>query len=292
MLTEQQKGCMQRVIQENQHDVFVISPDMMDEIVAIQAQRGNSQAQTIWEQIRGTVEFGANYFALTGDITKLAQLGYALGGLGQAYVKSYNGKSYIILKGQAGLRRILTGTRYLVNNTKVMALGLGKHAAQAAARSGGILTLYLVGAYRVTDFFLRDEATLTQLIGHLAVDVVKVAITVGAAYLASAAVAAAVGIAVGPIAAVVLVGIVLTPALNSLDEYFGISEKVVQGLEELSLQSQSYLQQIRRNVREKATQTASRAAKPVLDYIVDSVRRTAIDAAKHRLERFINPRFY
>jgi hypothetical protein len=291
MLTDQQKRCMQQVIQENQHEVCVISPEMMEEIVNSQAARGNVEAKTLWEQIKGSIEFGANYLALGGDMTKLAQLGYALGGLGQAYVKSYNGKSYIILKGHAGLRRILTGTRYLANNTQVMALGLGKHAAQAAVRSGGILTVVLVGAYRIADFFLRDEATLTQLIGYLAVDVVKVAITAGVAW-GAIAVAAAIGIAVGPIAAVVLVGLALTPALNYLDEHFGISDKVVRGLEELSERSQNYAQQLRRDIQNRATQAASRAAKPVLDYIVDSARRIIIDAAKHQLDRFLSPRLY
>ncbi|KUM53287.1 hypothetical protein [Rheinheimera sp. EpRS3] len=291
MLTDQQKRGMQRVIQENQHEVCVISVEMMDEIVNSQAARGNTQAKSLWDQIRGTLEFGANYLALGGDMSKLAQLGYALGGLGQAYVKSYNGKSYIILKGHAGLRRVLTGTRYLANNTQVMALGLGKHAAQASVRAGGILTLYLVGAYRVADFFLRDEATLTQLIGNLAVDVVKVAITAGVAW-GAIAVGAAIGIAVGPIAAVVLVGLILTPALNSLDKQFGISDKVVKGLEELSDRTKNYAQQVRRNLQNKATQTAAKAAKPVLDYIVDSARRIVIDAAKHQLDRFLSPRLF
>jgi hypothetical protein len=291
MLTDQQKRGMQRVIQENQHEVCVISVEMMDEIVNSQAARGNTQAKSLWDQIRGKLEFGANYLALGGDMSKLAQLGYALGGLGQAYVKSYNGKSYIILKGHAGLRRVLTGTRYLANNTQVMALGLGKHAAQAAVRSGGILTLYLVGAYRVADFFLRDEATLTQLIGNLAVDVVKVAITAGVAWGAIAG-AATLGIAVGPIVAVVLVGVLLTPTLNHLDKQYGISEKVVQGLEELSGRSNRYAQQIRQNVQNKATQAATKVTKPALDYIVDSAKRIVIDMTKHRLERFLNPRFF
>lgn len=241
MLTDQQKRCMQRTIQDNQHEVCVISPVMMDEIVNSQAARGNTQVKTLWEQIKGSVEFGANYLALGGDMTKLAQLGYALGGVGQAYVKSYNGKSYIILKGHAGLRRILTGTRYLANNTLVIALGLGKHAAQAAVRSGGILTVILVGAYRIADFFLSDEATLTQLIGNLAVDVVKVAITAGVAWGAIAG-AATLGIAVGPIVAVVLVGVLLTPTLNYLDKQYGISDKVVRGLEEISERSMNYAQ--------------------------------------------------
>lgn len=291
MLTDQQKRNMQHVIQSNQHEVCVISPEMMDEVVKQQAAKGNPQAKSLWEQVRGTLEFGANYLALGGDMTKLAQLGYALGGLGQAYVKSYNGKSYIVLKGHAGLRRILTGTRYLANNTQVMALGLGKHAAQAAVRSGGILTVCLVGAFRVADYFLRDEATLTQLVGNLAVDIVKVAITAGVAWGIVAG-AAMLSIAIGPIVAVVVVGALLTPALNSIDSKFGISKSVVKGLDELSEKTQNYAQKLRQDIQDRASRTTAKAAKPVLDYIVDSARRIIIDTAKHQLDRFLNPRFY
>ncbi|MCD1597444.1 hypothetical protein [Rheinheimera aquimaris] len=291
MLTEQQKRNMQHTIQLNQHEVFVISVEMMDDVVAQQSARGNTQAKSLWEQIKGFVEFGANYLALGGDMTKLAQLGYALGGLGQAYVKSYNGKSYIVLKGHAGLRRVLTGTRYLTNNTQVMALGLGKHAAQAAVRSGGILTVCLVGAYRVADYFLRDEATLTQLVGNLAVDIVKVAITAGVAW-GMVAGAAMLSIAVGPIVAVVLVGALLTPALNAIDSQYGISQSVVKGLDELSIKSQRYAEQARQQIQNKTIQAAGKIDKPVLDYVVDSAKRILIDMTKHQLDRFLNPRFY
>ena len=89
-----------------------------------------------------------------------------------------------------------------------------------------------------------------------------------------------------------LVGLALTPALNYLDEHFGISDKVVRGLEELSERSQNYAQQLRRDIQNSASQAASRAAKPVLDYIVDSARRIIIDAAKHQLDRFLSPRLY
>ena len=59
-------------------------------------------------------------------------------------------------------------------------MGLGKTGAIAAAKQGGILTVVLLSAYRVVDYFLTDQATLSRLVGTLATDIVKVGIATGA----------------------------------------------------------------------------------------------------------------
>ncbi|MEW5682211.1 MAG: hypothetical protein AB1780_07505 [Pseudomonadota bacterium] len=71
-----------------------------------------------------------------------------------------------------------------------------------------------------------------------------------------------------------------------------LSDKVVQGLEELSNRTQSYAQQLKQDMQNRAARTAAKAAKPVLDYIVDSARRIIIDTAKHQLDRFLSPRLF
>lgn len=111
----------------------------------------------------------------------MAKLVGDLGGFGaKAYIKTYGGKAHIILKGQPGLRSILTGTKYGIKNPKVVSMGLGKTGAIAAAKQGGILTVVLLSAYRVVDYFLTDQATLSRLVGTLATDIVKVGIATGA----------------------------------------------------------------------------------------------------------------
>lgn len=66
-------------------------------------------------------------------------------------------------------------------------MGLGKAGAIHAAKSGGILSVVLLSAYRAVDYFLMDQATLSQLIGSLATDVVKVGIAAGASIAAASA---------------------------------------------------------------------------------------------------------
>ena len=217
MLTVYEKNELKQMIQANKNEVYLISMEEMDAIIRSNPNGGKPAVQKAWQEIKGKAEMGANYYSSAGDAFTLAKLVGDLGGFGaKAYMKSYAGKPHIIIKGNPGLRRILTGTKYGINNPKVVAIGLGKAAGISASKSGGIITVVLLSAYRVVDYFLTDQMTLNQLIGSLAVDLVKVGITVGC----SIAMVTAFGgftIAIGPIAAVVLVGFSTTFVLNMLD---------------------------------------------------------------------------
>lgn len=209
----------------------------------------------------------------------------------KAYVKTYNGKPHIILKGHPGLRKVLTGTKYGIKNPKVITMGLGKASAIHAAKSGGILSVVLLSVYRVADYFLTDEATLSQLIGSLAADIVKVGITAGASIAAaSAIVGLGVTIAVGPIIAVVAVGVVMNMALGEIDEYYGITDRVIAGIDNFNEGFQAHIQTTKNNLIDKANE----AAASVIDYVVDSARVIVIDTAKHQLRKLLSsrPRFF
>lgn len=131
-----------------------------------------------------------------------------MGGVGtRAYIKSYGGKPHIILKRHAGLRTILTGTKYGIQNPNVVTMGLGRAGAVSSAKIGGIVSVVLLSAYRVADYFLTDQTTLSQLVGTFATDVVKVGIATGASIIAATAIAGLTTVAIGPILAVVVVGV-------------------------------------------------------------------------------------
>jgi hypothetical protein len=87
--------------------------------------------------------------------------------------------------------------------------------------------------YRVADYVLSDEATLTQLIGSLAVDVVKIAIVTQAS-IGAAALGAATGFVLGPIAAVVAIGIIGTATLDVLDKRLHITDHFIAWLDEIT----------------------------------------------------------
>ena len=155
MLTEKEK--LQQKIQSNTHEVYVVSFEEMDAIIKSSPKGKKASVQAAWLEIKGKAGIGANYYYHTKDAVTTTKLIRDLGGVGaRAYIKSYGGKPHIILKGHAGLRTVLTGTKYGIKNPKVISMGLGKSGAVAAAKQGGILTVIVLSAYRVVDHFLTD----------------------------------------------------------------------------------------------------------------------------------------
>ncbi len=287
MLSEKEKKELKQQIKSNQHEVFVVSIEEMDDIVRSSPKGNVPHIKNAWQKLKGKAEVGASYYASADDLRTLSKLVGDLGGFAsQAYVKTYGGKPHIILKGHPGLRSVLTGTKYGIKNPKVITMGLGKAGAIHAAKSGGILSVVLLSAYRVTDYFLTDQATLSQLIGSLATDVVKVGIATGASIAAAAVVSVAFTAAIGPIVAVIIVGVGASMLLSAVDDRYGITDKVIAGLDEVGDDINSYIKRTKENVERSAADAASE----VLDYVVESATRLAINIAKHTLEGFLSPR--
>jgi hypothetical protein len=292
MLTDQEKKALKLQIQSNQHEVFVISIEEMDAIIKSSPKGKMPSVQQGWQQIKGKVEFGVSYYASADDFITLSKLVGDLGGFTtQAYIKNYGGKPHIILKGYPGLRKILTGTKYGIKHPKVITMGLGRAGAINAARSGGILSVVLMSGYRVADYFLTDQATLSQLIGSLATDVVKIGIATGASIAAAyGVVALGITVAIGPILAVVIVGIASSYELGKIDTRYGITDRVIQALDELDENANAYIARSRQNIRNTVNETAE----SIIDYAIDSVRQIIINAAQHQLDKFLStrPRVY
>ncbi|NOQ78392.1 MAG: hypothetical protein GQ546_03220 [Gammaproteobacteria bacterium] len=290
MLSEQEKKELKQKIQSNKHEVYVVSFEEMDAIIKSSPKGKLPHIQNAWQKLKGKAEVGASYYASADDLRTLSKLVGDLGGFAtKAYVKTYGGKPHIILKGYPGLRRVLTGTKYGIKNPKVITMGLGKAGAIHAAKSGGILSILLLSGYRIADYFLTDEATLTQLIGSLATDVVKVGIATGAS-IAAAVAMGGFSIAVGPIFAVIVVGVIVSWALGATDEQLGITDRVIDGLDELDAGIQAYILSQKKNV----VGVASEAIDSVIDYAIESARRTVINTAQDYLRKYLprTPRVY
>ncbi len=290
MLSNQEKKELKKQIKSNQHEVFVVSIEEMDSIVRSSPKRNLPHIKNAWQKLKGKAETGASYYASADDLRTLSKLVGDLGGFAaKAYVKTYGGKPHIILKGHPGLRRVLTGTKYGIKNPKVITMGLGKAGAIHAAKSGGILSIVLLSTYRVVDYFLTDSATLSQLIGSLATDVVKVGITTGASIVAAVAIGGF-SIAVGPIFAVVVIGFGVSWALGVADEKLGITDRLIDGLDELGADIQSNIA----SKKKEAAGIAREAVDSVIDYAIDSARRIVINTAQGYLRKYFPrvPRVY
>jgi len=287
-----------REIRSNDNTVIILTPR---EIRALWIQemknRGrlsNKEADSLWEEWKFLPEFLAENAGNIDTGKSIAKLLKDLGSWGaQAYVKQYGGKSYIILKGYSGLRTILNASRYGIKNPKVLQMGLGKLGAIKSAKGGGILTVVAVAAIRIIDFFLNDKATLYQLIGTLATDVVKIAAATGASMLAAtwvAGAAATATFALGPLVAVLFVGFFTAAALDWLDNKYHITEMVIEGLKQVSEFTSEQLRRLqssvidlgkkaKSNVINKVNQASSAAIETAADYVADQVERYIVKRA-------------
>ncbi len=286
MLTQKERRELRYQIKNNQHQLYVISFDEMDAII-----RSSIKYETIketWKPVREKAMVGANYGAAGADSIILAKLIGDLGGVAtKVVIKSYNGKPHIIIKGRPGLRKVLTGTKYGITHPKVISMGLGRAAVKGMIKKGGVLTVVLLTGFRIVDHVLTDQSTLSRLIGTIATDVVKVGFAVGAS-LVGAAVGAFSALAIGPLAVAIIVGVITTIVLDKIDNHYGLTEKVIKGIEELS-DSPRQIEQVIKLKKQQLNRATSRAADTVFDYIIDQGQRVLINFARHSLNKLLNP---
>lgn len=286
MLPEYKKKELRQEIQENAHEVYVVSFEEMDAIVKSSPKGSVQSVKDSWKKVKDKVGVGASYYASADDAVTMAKLVGDLGGVGaRAYIKNYAGKPHIILKGYPGLRKILTGTKYGVKNPKVVSMGLGKAGAITGAKQGGILTVVLLTAYRVIDYFLTDQSTLSKLVGTLATDVVKVGIATAASIGAATLAAGMTTIAIGPIVAVILVGVGVSILLEWTDNKLGITNHIIAGLDEVGLNVEQYLIQKRKQV----VNAGRNAANQIIEQAIESAQVVAISWVKNTLNEYLSP---
>lgn len=241
---------LETAFKNNQYDIFVQDERELVELwIAEQKSKGGNQQQiaTKFHQLIGMpldeylMQFGKNYGATVvaagSDAKVLSVLAVEMKRsgsiLGQYYFQTQNGKKYIVFKGRAGLRQILTGTRYLANNSKVMQLGIGGQAMRASAKGGVLISVIFSATLNTVDWIFKDEFRWTNWIASISTDIVKAAIASAAGYAAGMVVSAGLvaitgaSIAIFPLAAAILVGIGIGFALNWLDNKYGVTQAII-----------------------------------------------------------------
>ncbi len=292
MLTDNEKSQARLLINSNHHEVYILSLDEMDFLITNQV-KGNNLKES-WGKLKNKVELSANYFAAGQDVILLGKLMGDLGHAGtKTYIKYYGGKPHFILKGHPGLRNILTGTKYGVQNAKVIQMGMGKYGAVQAAKGGGVLTIVLVSIYRVVDYFLTDSATLSQLIGTLATDVVKIGLATGASIVAASAtatIAASTGvlIAFGPLAVAIVVGVGAAMLLEVIDDKYKITDKIISALDEINEKGiAGIVDEQKQLIKNKGKELADSAVESIIDYAVGRAE-DVLSHVVNRMFRFVS----
>ncbi len=173
---------------------------------------------------------------------------------GRYYIKTVNGIEYIIFKGSPAARQMITGTRYLAENPKVLSMAIGRSGIIDSGVKGCKLSLGLVGAADAVEFFLRDDETLSQFGVKLFSDLTK---TMIASVIATAvgALAATLGAPIiVPLAITIAVGVVATKGLDYLDEKLELTKKLQEWVDHSTNQISRLLDQARQQLNESGRQ--------------------------------------
>lgn len=141
-----------------------------------------------------------------------------------------NGTELIKLTGYAGIRKVLNAPVYALKNPKIVSLGIGKFGVKSTIVEGTIITFYFALAYRTIDYIMNDNTSLAEFIGSLATDVVKIGIVSTISWGAGALLTIT-PFVIGPLVAVVIVGLGVSIALNVLDDHFKVTNKLVELIE-------------------------------------------------------------
>jgi hypothetical protein len=273
-------------VTEPNQQIFVLDRDnvmrlwLTDQVAARKLTQ--AEADVLWRRYSSETRFVANYFAVADDMALITKLIRDLRTpLGRVYFKQYGGKTHIVLKSSPGLRQILTGTRYGVQNPKVIGMGLGRAGVIKSAKGGTIITVFLLTAWNIADYVMRDEATLGQLLGAVAMDITKAAVggAVGAA-AGALVVGTVVGtFALGPLVVAVAVGIGVGLALDWLDNRFQLTVKLQRLLDDALTRFQAEVERQRQGLLDRGAQ----AVGALVDGLIDLAVTTAANEVRRRI---------
>jgi len=236
---------------------------------------GDTDAKQFWESWRAAPDFAAKYAATADGIALAGRLVKDLGNFGSVVrFQTYGGHLHVIFKGYPGLRRVLTGTKYLATNPKVIQMGVGRSGAFSAIRGGAVLTVVLVTAFRVFDYLMMDDQTLSFLLGTLATDFIKIGTSAAAAVAAVGLITSATAtvIAVGPLVVAIIVGVGVGFVLDVIDERFGLTRAFVAELERTGRRITRHFQEVQDQVAQVAGDAAEAITMALLDEVEKCVR--------------------
>ena len=205
-----------------------------------------------WQSTKGTVKTGSSYVAPTLDAITAAKLLKEFGiKADKVTVKQYAGKKYIIFKGYPGQREIFKGTRYLATNPKVVRMAVGPKGITSSVKSGFVLSVVLSVGIEIFDYFIRDDATLSELLGTITTDLIKIGLSSIAAAAAGLAVgsAAVLGtVASAPLLAAIAVGVVTGLVLEQIDRKLGATNALIRAYESIGVKLREIEYEFNRNI--------------------------------------------
>lgn len=142
-----------------------------------------------------------------------------------------NGNRFIHISGYAGLRRIVTGTRYGAAHPVMLNMGIGQQGLEAGVARGIRFCLVFSAIYRGLEWFFKDEYVFADFLGNITVDMAKTALVAAASWgIGTALVGTALlgGSIIAAAGIVLVVGFFVAVGLEYLDSKYQISAKVIE----------------------------------------------------------------
>ncbi len=309
----------------NRVEVLVLTPEQFMSIVQdkTEGRYNRKYAEEVRDTLKGTAF--ADYWKTTfypnlnapgtlpagqlgADAYTLVHTLHALGVPGtRVYSKMHKGKEYLIIKGHAGLRNLLQGTRYLATNPQIIQMGLGAQGLKNVAKGGFILGLVVTAGIEVTEFILNDEKTLGDLVGSIGYEAVKSGVVAGLALGFGTGIVkmAALGLTgwVGSVLAVAALplGVMFVAALtigvivNVIDNHFDVKKKVLdalkalpgnieEGVYKIKSDSLSEMEKIKMEV-DRRWELMKNDLKKTANHAIDKAIQSGTDAIKNYLEQ-------
>ncbi|PQQ40459.1 hypothetical protein C6H65_15125 [Photorhabdus luminescens] len=147
-----------------------------------------------------------------------------------------DGNRYIKISGYAGVRKIITASRYKASNMKVISMGIGQKGLNSGIVKGMKFSIFFSAAYRTIELMFKDEYTLADFLGNIAVDLAKTVVITFASWVIGIVLSSflAAGASIIVVAGIIFgVGLFVTIGLNYLDDKYGISKKVIDLIKEV-----------------------------------------------------------
>ncbi len=175
----------------------------------------------------------APYISPVLDSATLTLVCKDLGITGEAIPKVIRGRQYIAFTGYAGLRSRFPGTIYLANNRKIIKMAIGSLGIKNMVKNGGMLTICITVPLTVLECFLRDPYSLSAFAGNLASDLMKIGISSIVGAIAGLLAGSFITVAAIPIAVTIAVSVGTGFLLESMDEHYGLTDRLITTLEDM-----------------------------------------------------------
>ncbi|NTY89684.1 hypothetical protein FCH33_23215 [Serratia fonticola] len=180
--------------------------------------------------------YAATYSGNAKDFYSAADLVRRLGGFGIAAIiyVGRNGEKLIKITGYPGIRRILNGTRYSLNNMQVVQIGIGTKGINHTIIQGVKWSVYVSLAYRSLEFILSDESSAARFLVSVTSDIAKAIATAAIMRMATPIL---LGLVVGSIGGaffvVAIAGAILVGGIEYIDKKFGLTDKIIMKIREM-----------------------------------------------------------